>query len=183
MPKFRDYTNLERTPPSMAWLIRERAKLKGMIERRQKQLEELPREILELKTRLDALDLVIPLHEVKVDPQAIKGTRAKSKPMAPHGVMTRVIYRVLKEAKGEPRSSSEIALEFMREIGMPVTRANRVHATERVRRRLKSLAIAGSLERHHDLYLRDNSEGSWSFPKDGWARDDEDDQEPFLKAA
>lgn len=66
MPKFRDYTGLERTPSSMAWLIRERAKLKGMIERRQKQLQELPREILELQTVLDALDRVIPLHEVKV---------------------------------------------------------------------------------------------------------------------
>lgn len=183
MPKFRDYTGLERTPQSMAWLIRERAKLKGLIERRQRQLDELPREILELQTKLNALDLIIPLHEVKVDPQVIKGTRPREKSLAPFGVMTSVIYRVLKEAKGEPRSSSEIALEFMREIGMPVTRANRVHATERVRRRLKAMSHAGSVERHHDLYVRDNSEGLWSLPKNGWAADDEDDQEPMRKAA
>lgn len=120
MPKFRSYTNLERTPPSMAWLIRERSKLKGMIERRQKQLEDLPREIVELQSRLDALDHVFPLHEVKVDPKIIKGTRPQRKDLAPRGLMTRVIYRVLKEAAGKPRLSSEIAIEFLREAGLPI---------------------------------------------------------------
>lgn len=33
MPKNHPYTGLLRTPPSMAWLIRERASLKGQIER------------------------------------------------------------------------------------------------------------------------------------------------------
>jgi len=33
MPKNRDYTGLERTPSSMAWLIAQRAKLRGQLDR------------------------------------------------------------------------------------------------------------------------------------------------------
>jgi len=183
MPKFRDYTNLERTPPSMAWLIRERAKLKGMIERRQKQMEDLPREIVELQLKLDALDAVIPLHEVKVDPKVIKGTRPQKKALLPYGVLTRVIYRVLREAEGQSRFSSEIALELLREAGMPVTHESKIYATRRVSHRLGNMARAGLVARHHDLDTFGRAEGSWSLPKDGWARGDEDDQEPLRKAA
>lgn len=183
MPKFRQYTNLERTPPSMAWLIRERAKLKGMIERRQKQMEDLPREIVELQSKLDALDAVIPLHEVKVDPKIIKGTRAKRKALGPHGLMTRVIYEVLKKAAGAPVFTSEIALEFMRRAGIPMSRAAKIDATTRLQYRLKKLCRDGDVIRHHDPKIGENTEGSWSLPKDGWARGDEDDHEPFHKAA
>lgn len=183
MPKFRDYTGLERTPPSMAWLIRERAKVKGMIEWRQKRLEQLPREILELQSKLDALDQVIPLHEVKVDPKVIKGTRRKRKALVPHGMVTRVIYRVLREANGQPRFTSEIALELLREAGMPITHDNKVAATDRVSHRLRALVKGGTVTRHHSTELGYCEDGAWSLPKDGWAQDDEDDQEPFLKAA
>lgn len=183
MPKFRQYTNLERTPPSMAWLIRERAKLKGMIERRQKQMEDLPREIVELQSKLDALDAVIPLHEVKVDPKIIKGTQTKRKALGPHGLMTRVIYEMLKKATGQPVFTSEIALEFMRRVDIPMSRAAKVDTTTRVRYRLKQMCRNGNVIRHHDPAHGENTEGSWSLPKDSWARDDEDDQEPIRKAA
>jgi hypothetical protein len=183
MPKNRDYTGLLRTPPSMAWLIRERAKLKGMIERRQKQLEDLPREIVAIQARLDALDAVIPLHEVKVDPQVIKGTKPKKKSLLPYGVLTRVIYRVLREAGGQPCFSSQIALEVMKEAGIPINHANKVLVTSRVGHRLGNMARQGRVVRHHGTAAGLYNEGAWSLPKQGWAQDDEDDQEPFLKAA
>ncbi|MBM4192636.1 MAG: hypothetical protein FJ196_06230 [Gammaproteobacteria bacterium] len=183
MPKNRQYTNLERTPPSMAWLISERAKLKGMLERRQKQLEDLPGEIVDLQAKLDALDAVIPLHEVKVDPKAIKGKREKVKAIGPYGLMTKVIYRVLKEAEGKPCLSTEIAIEFIREAGLAMTRANKVYITLRVSCRLKSMVRKGQVVRHHSSSVGANDEGLWSLPKDGWARDDEDDHEPLRKAA
>lgn len=183
MPKYRQYTNLERTPPSMAWLIRERAKLKGMIERRQKQIKDLPREIVALQSNLDALDAVIPLHEVKVDPKVIKGKREYTKALGPYGLMTKVIYRVLKEAKGQPRFSTEIALEFVREAGLPMTHDTKVLATSSVRRRLKNMANEGLVIRHHSTEVGSRNEGYWSLPKDGWARDDEDDQESLRNAA
>jgi hypothetical protein len=56
----------------MAWLIRERARLKGQIDRIDKQLESLPRERVELEQALAALDRVIPLHEVPVNPSEIR---------------------------------------------------------------------------------------------------------------
>lgn len=183
MPKNRDYTGLVRTPPSMAWLIRERSMIKGMLERRQKQLEQLPREILELQMKLDALDAVIPLHEVKVDPKAIKGKQEQVKALGPYGLMTKVIYRVLKEAAGKPCFSTEIALEFIREAGIPMTHANKIYATNRVSRRLKGMASEGKVVRHHSSSQGTNDEGLWSLPADGWARDDDDDQEPWPKAA
>lgn len=181
MPKNRDYTGLVRTPPSMAWLIRERSVIKGMLERRQKQLEQISREIPELQMKLDALDAVIPLHEVQVDPKAIQGKQEKVKTLGPYGLMTKVIYRVLKEAAGKPCFSTEIALEFIREAGLPMTHANKVYATNRVRRRLKNMASEGKVVRHHSSRQGTNDEGLWSLPVDGWAS--EDDQEPWQKAA
>ena len=69
MPKNRDYTGLVRTPPSMAWLIAQRARLRGQLDRYRRQQQALPDKIQRLELELACLDAVIPLHEVRVDPQ------------------------------------------------------------------------------------------------------------------
>jgi hypothetical protein len=102
MPSNRDYTGLERTPSSMAWLIGKRARIKGQLDRLRRIQSTLPDQIAELESALKALDAVIPLHEVKVDPQVIKGCAPKGPAIAASGELTRFLLRVLREAKGEP---------------------------------------------------------------------------------
>lgn len=82
----RDYTGLVRTPSSMAWLIRKKATPLGRVAKSEKILLELPYQIQAMKAEVAALDLVIPMHEVKVDPNAIKGKRTKGKAILPYGL-------------------------------------------------------------------------------------------------
>jgi len=65
----------------MAWLIGQRSRIQGRIDRWKGQLDGLPEKIKAAKAELAALDAVVPLHEVQVDPQKIKGRR-------PHGPRT-----------------------------------------------------------------------------------------------
>lgn len=66
MPKNREYTGLVRTPSSMAWLIAQRARLRGQLERCMRQQKTLPEKIQRLELELACPDHVIPFHEVKV---------------------------------------------------------------------------------------------------------------------
>lgn len=111
--KNRDDTGLLRTLPSMAWLIRERAKLKGKIEAIQRKMEALPREMLELQTLLESLDRTFPLHEVQVEPKGIHGKQPKKPSVGPYGALTKHVLRQLREAGG-PVYTAEIALSFAR---------------------------------------------------------------------
>lgn len=88
MPKNRDYTGLERTPSSMAWLIGQRAKLRGQLDRYRAQEAALPEKIRILEYELASLDAVIPLHAVKVDASAIIGKRP-NRPLTRGGIFQR----------------------------------------------------------------------------------------------
>src|SRR5574343_872315 len=88
MPTNRDDTGLVRTPSSMAWLIRKRSLLKGQIDRLSKMQADIPDKISALQEELDAIDAVIPLHEVPVEPKVIKGRRPKRPALAKHGELT-----------------------------------------------------------------------------------------------
>ena len=100
--KNRDYTGLERTPSSMAWLIRKRSVLHRQIDQIERQLKEGLALIQALKATVAALDLVIPMHAVAVDPPAIKGRRRQTKAILPHGVITRGILDALKRPMVHP---------------------------------------------------------------------------------
>lgn len=91
MPKNRDYTGLVRTPSSIAWLIKKRPVIKGQIDRLSKMQADIPDKIKALQEELDALDAVIPLHKVPVDPKAIKGRKPKGPALARRGELTRFL--------------------------------------------------------------------------------------------
>lgn len=95
---YRKYTGLHRTPASMAWLIRERARLQGRIEKIRKEMETRAADLVRLETRLCSLDDVFQLHEVVVEPKSIAGTRTKRAPLAPYGVMRRYLLASLRDA-------------------------------------------------------------------------------------
>jgi len=85
MSKNRDYTGLERTPSSMAWLIRAKASQKGKLERLLLLQEGLPAQIIEVQQAIAAIDAVIPMHVVQVDPEAITGIRPHRKALCTGG--------------------------------------------------------------------------------------------------
>ena len=95
--KNRDYTGLERTPSSMAWLIAQRARIKGRLDRLRRQEGALPERIKTAEAELASLDAVIPLHEVKVDPNVIKGRQPQRPKAAPHGSLTKFLLKRLHE--------------------------------------------------------------------------------------
>jgi hypothetical protein len=102
MPKNRDYTGFLRTPSSMAWLIRERATARGVLDRLQKLEKNLPEQIKAAQAKIDALDSVIPLHDVPVDPTAIKGTRvcADAELIIQRGMCRSLSYHLIFLLKG-----------------------------------------------------------------------------------
>lgn len=75
MAKNREYTGLLQTPPSMAWLIRERARLQGIIDRCDRVIDEHARRKVAAAQQLASMDAVFPLHEIKVEPTIIDGVR------------------------------------------------------------------------------------------------------------
>lgn len=68
--------------------------------------------VQKLKAKLDALDQTFELHDIKLDPNGIPPVRRRKPegriPLG-HGQFTRLILSCLREAKGEPRSTVEIA--------------------------------------------------------------------------
>lgn len=166
MPKNRDYTGLLRTPPSLAWLIREKARVRGRLERLEKALSALPAEIAQVQAEIAALDAVIPRHEVKIDPQAIQGVKTIRPPVLPYGVMTRRILEALRNSKGKPLYSTEIALSVARSEGLDLDAVRKSYLVNRVSRRLKKLGSDGFVLRHHDVAVGNNAEGMWSLPVD-----------------
>ena len=149
--KNRDYTGLLRTPPSMAWLISQKSHLLGRLEKKEKTFRELPDEIQQLKQAIAALDTVIPLHEVLVDPSAIKGKRIKNPAILPHGVVTRGIFECLRLANGQPVTSVEIALHVARAQNISL---NSTQLQRSIGKRLNAMADKGTVVRHHDRVTR-----------------------------
>ena len=99
----------------MAWLIEQRRALKGKIDWARRRLayveravEEVPRKLVELEAKLSSVDAVFLLHEVQVEPQKIKGKRAKRKALLPCGVLTKSILPVLRQVD-QPLLTSVVA--------------------------------------------------------------------------
>jgi hypothetical protein len=174
MPSNRDYTGLERTPSSMAWLIGKRARIKGQLDRLKRIQSALPDQIAELEGELMALDAVIPLHEVRVDPKVIKGCAPKGPTIAAHGELTRFLLRVLREARGEPLYTAEIAMRFAREHQIQFDQMPSAELMDRIGKRLGVLVQKGLVRRHHKLRTR--GPGLWSLMEwEGADRGESDD--------
>lgn len=160
MPKNRDYTNLVRTPSSMAWLIGQRSRVKGAIEKLEKVLGQAPLQIERHKEELRALDAVIPLHEVEVDAASIVGTRPKRKNALPRGTLKRHILNFLRTAQ-KPLYTDEIALHIARIENIDLESFPRVRFTRLISYRLKDLHSQGLLTRHHER--KTSNLGRWSM--------------------
>lgn len=155
----------------MAWLIGQRARLKGQLDRLKRVQQALPDQITALEKELAALDAVIPLHEVKVDPTVIKGCAPHRPAIAASGELTRFLLRVLREAGGKPLYTTEIAMRFAREQNIRLDQLPLADLMDRVKKRLGVLAKKGLIKRHHELKTREP--GMWSLVNDD-GTDEED---------
>lgn len=160
----REYTGLERTPSSMAWLLKQRASIRGRIEHKTEQRATLQAEINVLRQRLSAVDRVIRQHEVLVDPEEVHGRRSKRKSLVGYGHMGRFVLEQFREADGQALSTTEIAIRFLKSIGQEVTMLNLKDARKRMADRLRDMATAGDLEPRHQPDERGVfKEGLWAL--------------------
>lgn len=148
----------------MAWLIGQRARIKGQLDRLWRLAATLPERIKAAETEMASLDAVIPLHEVKVDPQIIRGRRAKRPNAAAYGAMTKFLLKQLRMSAGQPIYTSELTLQFAREHAVDFSLLPQAELMDRVSKRLRVLTDQGVVRRHHTTTTTDL--GSWSLVMD-----------------
>lgn len=148
----------------MAWLIGQRARVKGQLDRLRRMEGTLPEKIKTAEAELASLDAVIPLHEVKIDPMVIVGRQPHRPRAAPHGSLTKFLLQRLRKAAGKPIYTSELALQFAREHAVDFTVLTQAELMDRVSKRLRVLTDQGMVRRHHDTATTDL--GSWSLVMD-----------------
>lgn len=164
MKKNRDYTGLERTPSSLVWLINERSRTRGKLDRYIQLLETLPGDICELMDRLASLDCVIPLHRVQVEASTIEGKRPYTPSLFKGHKLVRTIIACLKETNGKPMSTAMIVYDVAARCGITVNAKNYSHPKTPVRLTLGKLVAKEKILRHHSIDPADQEEGSWSMP-------------------
>ena len=164
---FRQYTGLARTPSSLKWLLLKRARTLGLLEKKKNRKAKLSDEIDALRTQMKAIDQVIRQHEAKVDPEASPGRRPHRAWIAGHGQMTRSIFEQLREANGQPRTTNELAIQFLQSIGKEVTEETLKDVRQRIRYRLKNLVRRGDVRPLHELDAHGFCEqGLWALKND-----------------
>lgn len=155
-----------RTPAALAWLIRQRATLQGEILKLEKEIADFTdvkqEEIQKLKAKLGALDQTFELHDIQIDPEGIPAVRRRNPedriPLT-HGQFTRLILSCMREAKGEPRSTTEIAAYILEhaDIFVPPEEINEFR--RKIKRRLGNLMKEKKVRRLHDP--KSNDAGVW----------------------
>ena len=159
-----------RTPPSLKWLIDKRSRLLGeiakyensrtiQIEKAQTALEQAqyrltyeksirPKIISVLKAELEAIDIALGLHEIKIDPGVVPETRTYDVARTlPYGNMTRNIFECLKLAGGRAMTTTDIAAFVAIKNGIDASDNGFFNFRESVRCRLKNLQHDGKIER------------------------------------
>lgn len=164
---FRQYTGLARTPSSLKWLLLKRARTLGLLEKKKNRKAKLSDEIDALRTQMKAIDQVIRQHEAKVDPEVSPGRRPHRAWIAGHGQMTRSIFEQLREANGQPRTTNELAIQFLQSIGKEVTEETLKDVRQHIRYRLKNLVRRGDVRPLHELDAHGFCEqGLWALKND-----------------
>jgi hypothetical protein len=162
-----------RIPPSLAWLVNKRARVNGELQRVGKVysalLEELEQTRILLKAKADALtrdlaaiDHTLGLHEIRIDPNRIVPIQTQSNSdILKRGAITKAIFEYLYNLEAAHASTREIAIFVAHENSIDPDCSVFVELRRRVRHRLKTLSIKGSVKRWHRRV--GNDEGKWSL--------------------
>ncbi|MCL4409019.1 MAG: hypothetical protein M1356_01640 [Gammaproteobacteria bacterium] len=108
-----------RIPPSLNWLVGKRSRLAGQLKERLQDLEVLRADVAKIRSQLKAVDSVIKLHEIPLDPEDIPNTRVRSKNFFKYGDFTKAIFTVLSQK--EPISTAELVEALQSHLGLEMT--------------------------------------------------------------
>ena len=115
------YTGVERTPPSLAWLVAKRMHTAGEIQRLEKLLANAPAQIAALNEKLASLDEVIGMHETPIDPATLPPRQKRvRKVQLPFGALKKTILRVLRTNAGQPLPTNRFVQAIVVEYEVPV---------------------------------------------------------------
>lgn len=158
-------------PPSLAWLVRRRRAIAGLLDqatKRQAQLqagyeadqEQLKLQICALQQDLAAVDQTIGLHEILIDTTQLGATRVQLAPrLTDYGAITRAVLTVLRKARPQTMTTDAIVSSVCVQCDLRPDTAEYADIRLRVRQRLKTLANEGKVSRLHAPYS--NTGGLW----------------------
>ncbi len=160
-----------RIPPSLAWLVKRRRAVAGLLnvamkrrEQRQaaheKHQQQNDTEIAALQRDLAALDQTIGLHEILIDTTKLGSTRVQLSPrLTEHGTMTRAILAALAQARPHAMTTYAVVSAVCMRCDLHPNADEYADIRYRVRHRLKVLVREGRVARLHAPYS--NTEGLW----------------------
>lgn len=118
------------------------------------------------KHALAATDLLLSEHRIPIDPVLIADVRPHRNPRkTDHNQMTRLIFECLRKAKGENRSTTEVAAYVAARCAPDLDPDEFGEFKYAVRKRLGHLVWEGRLDRAH--LPKTSVEGRWKFLKEG----------------
>ncbi len=180
-----------RTPPSLNWLIKKKARLMGEITRLEENLpqflkdseanlkiakqrvnvlhvyhknyEVLAEKVLpELKTQLEAINVALGIHDIQIDSNLINPIKAhEERAKFPYGSISRSIFEYFRIHKGTA-TTKEIALFIAAKFVVEENAIGFVKLTHMVSQRLNRLTAQGKINRLHLISTR--QVGIWSMP-------------------
>lgn len=147
-----------RTPPSLVWLIKKRARLNGKIQKASKaieRLEKLESDRANWQADLIAIDRALAMHDIQVDVECIPSVAPIEKRILAYGEVSRALLRFLRESGGQPLSTDTLAMMLMECGAVPKKSTEDPIASEityrrfreSVHNRLKNLAKDNEIER------------------------------------
>lgn len=159
-----------RIPPSLKWLVDRRArllaraiKLKKLADAGRRRSNEYDAEWEQVRRDIAALDQVLSLHEIRIDPEIIqpKNTHETSR-LLPWNQLTRAILTCLRQANGEWCSTTQIVVFVAAKATREIDETTRAVLRLTVRSRLRKLRVDGRVVRRHEGIT--GFEGYWALP-------------------
>lgn len=153
------FTNVPVTPPELAFPIRQRQWRSGEIARLRKLIKTSEEELRLLQREVDALDVVIGMHKIKIDPRTLPSVTKQAPRLLPYGALKRGIMNALRSAGGKEMTTVEIALKVAEENSLDTTPERRKKLRIACVKELNYLLRRGDVVRLHAKQT--NGDGFW----------------------
>lgn len=158
------------TPPSLKWLVDRRARLLARARQLSTQADHdrqraagRDAERAQVLRDIAALDQVLSMHEIQIDPEIIRPKKAQnSERLFPWNHLTRNILACLRQTEGEWCSTTKIVVFVAAKATKQIDET--LHGVLRlsIRSRLRKLHAAGRVIRRHARTT--HHEGYWALP-------------------
>lgn len=156
------------TPKSLSWLLRKKAYLLAEQEEQERKradfLNKSDRVLEALRNDLAAIDTMMSMHEVRVDPNLVGPRKPRFKQhFRPHGSLIKNIVKVLLDSNGGPLTTNEILSRVVVMYDPPVPEEQQRALRQSVRYALKDMCSDGRMERVHAPQIK-SALGIWRLP-------------------